>query len=190
MPVLAGSPVTAIVRPCTLTPGRPAAAARPAGRRPRAGVSANRRAPAGVTTRTRPDGVPSARPRATLAGTVNATAVAAARLSTRSRSALPAVVRYWRAVKRVAQPATRSVVRRTRLAPVRGRSVAARTWRPALRLLGGRARRYGARVAARSAWPSRVYATPVRPVRLAGVTVTTTGLDGSTATSARTRMRA
>src|SRR4051794_15144664 len=86
----------------------------------------------------RPAGVPRARPRATLAGSVNVTALAAARLSTRSRSALPAVVRYWRTVKRVAQPATRSVVRSTRTAPVRGRSVAASTCRPALSAAGAR----------------------------------------------------
>jgi hypothetical protein len=71
--VLAGSPVTAIVRPLTLTPGRPAPAVSPAGVLPRAGLSVNWRRPAGVTTRMRPAGVPSARPRATVAGSANVT---------------------------------------------------------------------------------------------------------------------
>src|SRR3954467_2376307 len=52
MPVLAGSPVTAIVRPRTRTPGRPAAAVSPAGLPPRAGVRAHWRRPDGGPTRT------------------------------------------------------------------------------------------------------------------------------------------
>src|SRR4051794_41250012 len=87
MPVLAGSPVTVIVRPATLTPGRPAAAVSRAGRLPRAGVSVNWRRPDGVTTRMRPAGVPSASPRATAAGSGNGTPPGAVRLSTRRRRA-------------------------------------------------------------------------------------------------------
>src|SRR5215218_4314791 len=157
MPVFAGRPVTAIVRPPTLTPGRPPApAVSPAGVVPRAGLSVNWRRPAGVTTRMRPAGVPSARPRATAAGTVNVTALIAVRLSTRRRRPVPAVVRYWRAANRVAHAATRRVARRTRVAPRDGRSVAARTWRPGVSLAGASARRYGERTPARSARPSSV----------------------------------
>src|SRR3954449_1677680 len=123
IPVLAGRPVTTMLRPRTRTPGRPGAAVRPAGVLPRAGRRANWRRPAGVTIRMRPAGRPSARPRATAAGTVNVTALVAVRLSTRRRSALPAVVRYWRTAKRVAHGATRSVARRTRVAPRDARSV-------------------------------------------------------------------
>src|SRR4051812_49947281 len=96
MPVLAGRPLTVIVRPATVTPGRPAAAVSRAGRLPRAGVSVNWRRPDGVTTWMRPAGVPSARPRATAAGSVNVTPLVAVRLSTRRRRPVPAVVRYWR----------------------------------------------------------------------------------------------
>src|SRR5512133_3592719 len=157
MPVLAGRLVTAIVRPRTRTPGRPAVAVSPAGVLPRAGVSVNWRRPAGVTTRMRPAGRPSARPRATAAGTVNVTDPVAVRLSTRRRRPVPAVVRYWRAAKRVAHAATRSVARRTRVVPRDGRSVAASMWRPGFRLAGASARRYGERAAARTARPSSVY---------------------------------
>src|SRR3954470_16563053 len=134
MPVLAGRPVTVMVRPATLTPGRPAAAVRPAARLPRAGVSVTCPRPDGVTTPMRPAGAPSARPRATVAGRVNDTPLVAVRLSTRRRRPVPAVVRYWSAPKRVAPPATRRVARTTRVAPRAGRSVAASTWRPGFRL--------------------------------------------------------
>src|SRR4051794_35283709 len=156
MPVLAGSPVTAIVRPRTRTPGRPAAAVSPAGLPPRAGVSANWRRPDGDTTRMRPDGVPRARPRATAAGTVNVTDCVAVRESTRRRKPVPPVVRYWRAAKRVAHGTTRSVARTTRVAPRDGRGVAAPTGGPGVRPGGASASRYGARVPARSARPSSV----------------------------------
>src|SRR4051794_9711109 len=113
MPVLAGRPVTVMVRPATLTPGRPAAAVSPAGRLRRAGVRVTCPRRAGVTTRMRRAGAPGARPGATVAGGVNDTPLVAVRLSTRGRRPVPAVVRYWCAAKRVAPPATRRVARTT-----------------------------------------------------------------------------
>src|SRR4051795_12523921 len=186
MPVLAGRPVTVTVRPATLTPGRPAAAVSPAGRLPRAGVSVSCPRPDGVTTPMRPGGAPSARPRATVAGRVNDTPLVAVRLSTRRRRPVPAVVRYWRAPKRVAHPGPRRVARTTRVAPRAGRSVAASTWRPGFRLAGASARRYGEPAAARTARPSSVYRTERSPAGRAALTVTTTGLDTRTVASART----
>src|SRR6185503_984235 len=157
MPVRAGSPVTTTVRPRIRTLGRPAGfALSPVGRRPRAGVILYRRAPAGVTTRIRPAGVPRPSARVTAAGSANVAAVVAVRLSIRSRSALPEVVRYWRAVNRVAHAATRSVVRSTRARPRDGRRDAARTWRPGRSAAGASLSVYGARVAAGSARPSSV----------------------------------
>ena len=91
--------------------------------------------------RMRPLGVPRARPRATAPGSVNVTADAADRLSMRRRSALPAVVRYWRTVSRVAHDATRSVVRSARTRPVDGRKVATSTCRPSLSADGPRVSR-------------------------------------------------
>ena len=124
--------MTTTVRPRIRTPGRPAAfAPSPIGRRPRAGVIVYWRAPAGVTTRMRPAGVPRPSARVTAAGSENVAAVVAVRLSIRSRSALPAVVRYWRAVNRVAQrgdPQRRA--QHARRGPATAGGDAARTCRP------------------------------------------------------------
>src|SRR4051794_26338875 len=96
MPVLAGSAVIAILPPRTLTPGRSAAALSAPGLRPAAGWRLNCRPPDAVTIRMRPAGRPRLTPRVTAAGSATVTALVVVRLSTRSRRALPAAVRYWR----------------------------------------------------------------------------------------------